>query len=163
MQLWTYTVHYGTNLKFIFLVVNNCISFIEINNLLSLNCQYAPQNTRTYFARLQYVGSNTRMFTVLTIYFSWAWAYILLSQLVICLGYDPLIVFWRQNHVTFIFIKTMSHDLLVRIGYFIKDKANLWQPGQSKTQTELLLIQLQQWWARRTTPAHNFDYFILVY
>ena len=56
-----------TNLKFIFLVVNNCISFIEINNLLSLNCQYAPQNTRTYFARLQNVGSNTRMFTVLTI------------------------------------------------------------------------------------------------
>ena len=34
-------------------VVNNCISFIEINNLLCLNCQYAPQNTRTYFARLQ--------------------------------------------------------------------------------------------------------------
>ena len=48
-------------------VVNNCISFIEINNLLCLNCQYAPQNTRTYFARLQNVGSNTRMFTLLTI------------------------------------------------------------------------------------------------
>ena len=143
-------------------VVNNCISFIEINNLLRLNCQYAPQNTRTYFARLQNVGSNTRMFTVLTISFSWAWGYILLSQLVICLGYDPLIVFWRQNHVTFIFIKTMSHDLLVQMAYF-KDKANLWQPGQSKTQTELLLIQLQQWWARRTTPGHNLNYFILFY
>ena len=32
-----------------------------------------------------------------------------------CLRYDPLIVFWRQNHITFIFIKTMSHDLLVQI------------------------------------------------
>ena len=102
------------------------------------------------------------MFTVLTIQFSWAWGYILLSQLVSYLGYDPLIVFWKQNHVTFTFIKMMSHDLLVQIAYF-KDKANLWQPGQSKTQTELLLIQLQQWWARRTTPGHNFDYFILFY
>ena len=34
-----------------------------------------------------------------------------------CLGYDPLIVFWRQNHITFIFIKIMSHDLLVQMAY----------------------------------------------
>ena len=31
--------------------------------------------------------------------------------------YDPLIVFWRQNHITFIFIKMMSHDLLVQMAY----------------------------------------------
>ena len=27
-------------------------------------------------------------------------------------------VFWRQNHVTFIFIKMMSHDLLVQMAYY---------------------------------------------
>ena len=32
-----------------------------------------------------------------------------------CSRYDPLIVFRRQNHITFIFMKTMSHDLLVQI------------------------------------------------
>ena len=31
--------------------------------------------------------------------------------------YDPLIVFWTQNHITFIFIKVMSHDLLVQMAY----------------------------------------------
>ena len=35
-----------------------------------------------------------------------------------CLRYDPLIVFRRQNHVTFIFIKTMSHDLLVQMACY---------------------------------------------
>ena len=35
-----------------------------------------------------------------------------------CLRYDPLIVFRRQNHTTFIFIKMMSHDLLVQMAYF---------------------------------------------
>ena len=34
-----------------------------------------------------------------------------------CLRYDPLIVFRRQNHITFIFIKTMSHDVLVQMAY----------------------------------------------
>ena len=29
--------------------------------------------------------------------------------LLFCLRYDLLIIFWRQNHVTFIFINTMSH------------------------------------------------------
>ena len=33
------------------------------------------------------------------------------------LRYDPLIVFRRQNRVTFIFIKTMSHDLLAQMAY----------------------------------------------
>ena len=39
------------------------------------------------------------------------------KSLLFCLRDDPLIVFWRQNHVTFIFIKTMSHDLLVQVAY----------------------------------------------
>ena len=30
---------------------------------------------------------------------------------------SPLIVFLRQNHITFIFIKTMSHDLSVQMAY----------------------------------------------
>ena len=39
------------------------------------------------------------------------------KSLLLCLRDDPLIVFRRQNHVTFIFIKTMSHDLLVQVAY----------------------------------------------
>ena len=34
------------------------------------------------------------------------------KSLLFCLRYDQLIVFPRQNHITFIFIKVMSHDLL---------------------------------------------------
>ena len=30
----------------------------------------------------------------------------------LCLRYDPIMVFWRQYHLTFIFIKMMSHCLL---------------------------------------------------
>ena len=40
-----------------------------------------------------------------------------LNQITIILRYDPLIVFRRQNHITFIFIKRMSHDLLVQMAY----------------------------------------------
>ena len=39
----------------------------------------------------------------------WVWK---TKSLSFCLRYDPLIVFQRQNHITFIFIKMMSHDLL---------------------------------------------------
>ena len=39
------------------------------------------------------------------------------KALLFCLRDDPRIVFRRQNHVTFIFIKTMSHDLLVQVAY----------------------------------------------
>ena len=47
--------------------------------------------------------------------------------------FDPLIVFRRQNHTTFIFIKTTSHDLLMRMAYWhdvtgrIFDRWNLCQ------------------------------------
>ena len=34
------------------------------------------------------------------------------------LRYDPRIIFRRQNYITFIFIKTMSHDLLGQMAYF---------------------------------------------
>ena len=40
------------------------------------------------------------------------------KSLSFCLRYDPLIVFWRQNHITFIFITMISHDLLVQMAYF---------------------------------------------
>ena len=46
------------------------------------------------------------------------------KSLLICLRYDPLIVFRRQNHVTFIFIKTMSHDLLVQLAYLQNFRLN---------------------------------------
>ena len=42
------------------------------------------------------------------------------KSLLFCLRYDPLIVFWRKNHISFIFIKTMSHDLLVQIAYPVR-------------------------------------------
>ena len=41
------------------------------------------------------------------------------KSLLFCLKYDPLIAFRRQNHITCIFIKTMSHDLLAKLAYFI--------------------------------------------
>ena len=34
-----------------------------------------------------------------------------------CVRYDTLIVFQQQNHITIIFIKTMSDDLLVQMAY----------------------------------------------
>ena len=34
------------------------------------------------------------------------------------LRYDQLIVFRRQSYITFIFIRTMSHDLLVHMAYY---------------------------------------------
>ena len=45
----------------------------------------------------------------------WVWK---TKSLLFCLRYEPLIVFWRQNHITFIIIKTMSHDLLVHMAYY---------------------------------------------
>ena len=36
------------------------------------------------------------------------------ATIIFFLRYDPLLVFRTQNHVTFIFIKTMSPDLLVQ-------------------------------------------------
>ena len=41
-------------------------------------------------------------------------------------------VFRRQNHVTFIFIKTMSHDLLVQVAY-LKGRINLERVEGKKT------------------------------
>ena len=39
------------------------------------------------------------------------------KSLLFCSRYDSLIVFRRQNHIAFIFIKTMSHNLLVQMAY----------------------------------------------
>ena len=43
------------------------------------------------------------------------------KSVLFCLRYDPLIVFRRQNHITFILIKKMSHDLLMQMAYTISD------------------------------------------
>ena len=53
----------------IFPVVNSCVSFIEIRNLmkssLSLNCQQLPQNTITFFCQpSKNVGFYLQVFTV---------------------------------------------------------------------------------------------------
>ena len=40
------------------------------------------------------------------------------KSLLFCLRYDPLIVFRKQNHVTFIFINRMSHDHLGQMAYY---------------------------------------------
>ena len=54
---------------FIFLVVNNYISFKTIKNLiknlLSLNCQSLPQNKKTFLTDLKNLGSYTQVLTVL--------------------------------------------------------------------------------------------------
>ena len=42
----------------------------------------------------------------------------LLITILFCLRYDSLIFFWRHNHITFIFIKMMSRDLLVQMAYW---------------------------------------------
>ena len=39
------------------------------------------------------------------------------ESLLFCLRDDPLTVFRKQNQVTFIFRKMMSHDLLVQVAY----------------------------------------------
>ena len=57
------------------------------------------------------------------------------SSLLFCLRDGPLIVFRRQNHVTVIFIKTMSHDLLVQVAYY-NFKQSFWiasHPASSGT------------------------------
>ena len=70
------------------------------------------------------------------------------------LRYEPLIVFRIQNHITFLFIKTMSDDLLVQMAYcqFIWSgkvylflsvwefkKLCLWQPRLDK------LMHIENW------------------
>ena len=68
--LWKTVAYEGRSYSlYIFLVVNSCISFIEIRNLikslLSLNCQQLPQNTRTFFWQTsKNVGFYTQVFTV---------------------------------------------------------------------------------------------------
>ena len=47
------------------------------------------------------------------------------KSLLFCLRYDPLIVFRRQNFITFIVIKTMSHDLLVQMAYWYNTDSGL--------------------------------------
>ena len=48
------------------------------------------------------------------------------SQL-FCLKYDPLMVFWSQNHITFFSIKMMSHELLVQMAFcFCLKWINAW-------------------------------------
>ena len=49
------------------------------------------------------------------------------KSLLFCLRYDPQIIFWRQNHITFIFIKMMSPDFLVQVPYCLKLQLPLWQ------------------------------------
>ena len=54
--------------------------------------------------------------------------YVFLTKwLLFCLRYDPLIVFRRQNHITFIFIKIMSHDLLVQMAYCLDSRKTFQQ------------------------------------
>ena len=47
------------------------------------------------------------------------------KSLLFCLRYDLLIVFRRQNCITFILIKTMSHDLLVQMTYSVVALGNV--------------------------------------
>ena len=66
------------------------------------------------------------------------------KSLSFCLRDDPLKVIRRQNHVTFIFIKTMSYDLLVQVAYWLIIKSvTLSQYGiQWQIQTIFFLLAL---------------------
>ena len=52
------------------------------------------------------------------------------KSLLFCLRDYLLIVFRRQNHVTFIFIKTMSHDLLVQVAYWFISRSSFDECGR---------------------------------
>ena len=71
------------------------------------------------------------------------------KSLLCCSRYDPLMVFWRKNHITFIFIKMMWHELLVQMAYlwiiflFIQDK-------------DFLLSVLLDWAKRNCVGCGNF-------
>ena len=62
------------------------------------------------------------------------------KALLFCLRDEPLIVFRRQNHVTFIFIKTMSHDLLVQVAYLPLILMVLTKGGNLDQDTALITI-----------------------
>ena len=51
------------------------------------------------------------------------------KSLLFCLRYDPLIIFRMQNHITSIFIKMMSHYLLVQMAYWggVKHLPEAWR------------------------------------
>ena len=55
-------------------------------------------------------ATNLLIFKIVRV---WNWT----KSLLFCLRYDPLVVFRRQNHITFVFIKTMSHVHLVQMAY----------------------------------------------
>ena len=95
------------------------------------------------------------------------------KSLLFCLRYDPLIVFWRQNHITFIFIKMMSHDLLVQMAYLQSFTFSLSARGSEKrsatqSRSNLALLEKKRKTKYRTglsyehrklvEPKHNCTY-----
>ena len=62
------------------------------------------------------------------------------KSLLFCSRYDPLIVFPRKNHITFIFIKTMLHDLLVQMAYTAPMASKSPQPSHEPP------FQAPIWW-----------------
>ena len=62
--------------------------------------------------------------------------------LLFCLRYEPLIVFRRQNHITFIFIETMSHDFLVQMACYHlgNEKLTTWVLRLSFAVIEILTL-----------------------
>ena len=76
----------------------------------------------------------------------WNWS----KSLLFCLRYDPLVVFWSQNHITFVFIKTMSHDHLVQMAYdeglvAVRLFSRQEERGKSKTHIPILLSTWLKW------------------
>ena len=58
--------------------------------------------------------------------------------------FDPLMVFWRQNRITFTFIQMMSHDLLVQMAYSYDLRPWWFQPSFS-VQCQKCLIVFYLW------------------
>ena len=81
------------------------------------------------------------------------------KSLLFCLKYDPLIVFRRQNHITCIFIKTISHDLLAQLAYFIRTPGGSFLGGESaqavKSQSlSTTVLYPEQHWSTSSCKTH---------
>ena len=82
------------------------------------------------------------------------------KSLLFCLRYDPLIVFWRQNHITFIFKKMMPFDLLVQMVYWLMDNdwtKRPWQTVENKRSLPELVSKFKKksFIPVTNTPAEN--------
>ena len=85
------------------------------------------------------------------------------KSLLFCLTYETLMVFWRQNHITFIFMKMMSHDLLVQMAYW---RLLWWSIFHKRKESYRLMTyysnQANKWNGHREFLCYRFLWLFLV-